>query len=143
MSSALLANLASTLFLTGLAWSLACVQLPILLRGDYPELIHQLALHRRLNSQLMVIPMSVEFFTAVWLVVAPPAAVGRASPAVGLALICVIGYATVWYSLLHRKLARGFHKPTIDAMRTWNLVRTISWTARSALLLWIVFRIAA
>jgi hypothetical protein len=142
LPGALLANLASTLFLTGLAWSLAYVQLPILLRGDYPELVRQLALHRRLNSQLMVFPMAVEFLTAVWLAFAPPAAIGRTPTAVGLGLVCVIGYATVWYSLLHRKLTRGYHRPTMDAMRTWNLVRTISWTARSGLLLWIVFRAA-
>jgi hypothetical protein len=138
VTRALLANLASTLFLTGLAWSLAWVQLPILLRGDYPELVRQLALHRRLNSQLMVLPMVVEFLTTAWLVFAPPPGIGRTPPVVGLGLVCVIGYATVWYSLLHRRLKSGYHKPTMDAMRTWNLVRTISWTARSALLLWMV-----
>ena len=65
MTSILLTNLAATLFLTGLAWSLALVQLPILLRGDYPELARQLAMHRRLNSRLMIVPMSVEFATSV------------------------------------------------------------------------------
>lgn len=140
MNGALLLNLAATLFLTGLAWSLALVQLPILLRGDYPELAQQLAVHRRLNSRLMVIPMAVEAIMAVWLIVEPPAGIGRGLPGLAAALVCVIGFATVWYSLLHRKLRGGYNKPAMDAMRTWNLVRTVCWTGRSALLLWIVSR---
>jgi hypothetical protein len=138
LNIALLANLASTLFLTGLAWSLALVQLPILLRGDYPELVRQLAMHRRLNSQLMVIPMSVEFITSIWLIMVPPAGFGRGLMSVAAGLACVVGYATVWYSLLHRKLRRGYDKPAMDAMRTWNLVRTVCWTLRSVLLLGII-----
>ena len=138
MTSILLTNLAATLFLTGLAWSLALVQLPILLRGDYPELARQLAMHRRLNSRLMIVPMSVEFATSVWLVFFPGAT--RVPFLVALALICVIGYATVWYSLLHRQLKRGYNKPAMDRMRMWNLVRTLCWTARSGLLLWIAAR---
>jgi len=138
LTAILLANLAATLFLTGLAWSLALVQLPILLRGDYPELARQLALHRRLNSRLMIAPMSVEFATAVWLVFFPGAE--RVPFLAALGLICVIAYATVRYSLLHRQLKRGYNKPAMDRMRTWNLVRTLCWTARSAILLWIAAR---
>jgi hypothetical protein len=138
LTALLLANLAATLFLTGLAWSLALVQLPILLRGDYPELVRQLALHRRSNSRLMVLPMAVEFTTSVWLVVMPPAAAGRTLLGLGVGLVGIIGYATVWYSLLHRKLKRGYDRSTMDRMRMWNFVRTLCWTARSALLLWIV-----
>ena len=130
----------ATLFLTGLAWSLALVQLPILLRGDYPELLRQLAMHRRLNSRLMVLPMSVEAVTAAWLVIAPPAGIGRVPLSIAVGLVCVIGYATVWYSLLHRQLRRGYNKPAMDRMRIWNWVRTLCWTVRSALLLWIVAR---
>jgi len=138
LTALLLANLAATLFLTGLAWSLALVQLPILLHGDYPELVRQLALHRRLNSRLMVLPMSIEFATSAWLVFAPPSGTGRGLFGLGLGFVCVVGYATVWYSLLHRKLTRGYDKPAMDRMRLWNLVRTLCWSARSALLLWIV-----
>jgi len=138
LTALLLANLAATLLLTGLAWSLTLVQLPILLRSDYPELVRQLALHRRLNSRLMVAPMSVEFATSAWLVFAPPSGTGRGLFGLGFGLVWVVGYATVWYSLLHRKLTRGYNKPAMDRMRMWNLVRTLCWTGHSGLLLWIV-----
>ena len=129
----LLTNLAVTLLLTGLGWSLQLVQLPILLRGDYPELSRQLALHRRLNTQLMVAPMALEFLTAVWLA-------SSAALIVALLLWVPVGYGTVWYSLLHRSLQKGYNKPAMDRMKRWNLVRTLGWTARAAVLLWVVAR---
>lgn len=130
----LLANLASTLFLTGLAWSLQLVQLPILLSGENPELTNRLMRHRELNTRLMVLPMMVEFATAAWL-----AWTVKTAPLwIAFLLWCVIGYVTVWYSLLHRKPRTGFKKPALDRLRRWNWVRTLCWTARSGILLWIV-----
>lgn len=130
----LLANLASTLFLTGLAWSLQLVQLPILLSGDNPELTLRLMRHRRLNTRLMVVSMLVEFVTAEWLVWTL-----RSVPLlIAFLLWCIVGYATVWYSLAHRKPRKGFQQATLDRLRTWNLVRAIAWTARSGVMLWIV-----
>jgi hypothetical protein len=128
----LLANLAAALFLTGLAWSLQLVQLPILLQGDYPGLVRQLALHRRLNSRLMVLPMSVEFVTAVGLLFSP---VQRGAFLCALALWLPIGYATVWYMLGHHKLKRGYNQPAMDRLKRANWVRTVCWTARSVILL--------
>jgi len=121
-SAVLLANLASTLFLTGLAWSLQLVQLPILLSGD----VSRLALHRRLNTRLMVLPMAIEFGTAAWL--------ARTMPLIiAFLLWCVVGFATLRYTLIHRE---GFAK--MNRLTHWNWVRTLCWTARSGILLWIV-----
>jgi hypothetical protein len=131
----LLTNLAATLFLTGNAWSLQWVQLPILLRGDYPELVGQLTLHRRLNSRLMGTPMTVEVLTAICLFF---------TPARGTILIlatgalCVILYATSRYTRLHPRLRNGYDQISMKQMREWNFVRALSWTVRSALMLWIV-----
>jgi hypothetical protein len=130
----LLANLASTLFLTGLAWSLQLVQLPVLTSGDNPELTLRLMRHRELNTRLMVLPMAIEFVTATWL-----AWTARTAPLIiAFLLWCVIGYATVWYTLLHRKPRRGFGKPVLDRVKRWNWVRTVCWTARSVILVCIV-----
>jgi hypothetical protein len=133
-SAVLLANLASTLFLTGLAWSLQFVQLPILLSGDDPELTSRLVRHRVLNTRLMVLPMALEFVTSAWLAWTARTALLL----IAFLLWCVIGYATVWYSLLHRKPRTGLKKPAMDRLKRWNWVRTLCWTARSAILLWIV-----
>ena len=133
-ATVLLVNLASTLFLTGLAWSLQLVQLPILVSGDHPELTLRLMRHRRLNTRLMALPMAVEFATAAWLAWS----VRTGLLMIAFLLWCIIGYATVWYSLLHRKPRTGFKPPALDRMMRWNWVRTLCWTARSGILLWIV-----
>ncbi|MBZ5600983.1 MAG: hypothetical protein LAO79_01615 [Acidobacteriia bacterium] len=111
-----LINLAATLFLTGLAWSLQFVQLEVL----QPE---QLALHRRLNSRLMIAPMAIEFVTAVWLACVEP----RTLPVAALVLWLAIAFATLRYSHASRA-AR------IADLKFWNALRTICWTARSLLL---------
>lgn len=135
--SLVLTNLAATLWLSGVAWSLQIVQLPILLRGDYPELVRQLALHRGLNSRLMALPMAVEFVTAIVLVVEPPAGASRAILSVAAILSCAIEYSTVWYALIHRKLKRGYDKSAMCRLKNWNAVRTAGWTVRAGLMLWI------
>jgi hypothetical protein len=130
----LLSNLAATLFLTGLAWSLQLVQLPILWREDSPDLLRALAAHRRLNTLLMVLPMSVEAVTAVWLALAVPS---RALLS-GLVLWCVVAWATACYSRLHLKLRGGYRETSGDQMKFWNAMRALAWSGRSAILLWLV-----
>src|SRR5579872_3197802 len=104
----LVVNLTATVFLTAIGWSLQLVQLPIL-RPD------QLPLHRRLNSRLMILPMAVEFASAVWLAISQP----RLFPFVSLALWIPVGYATLRYSLTHLK------SPDSADLKRWNLVRTV------------------
>ena len=119
-----LVNLAATLFLTGLAWSMQVVQLRVL-RPD------QLPLHRTLNTRLMIAPMAIEFVTAAWLAIVRPTPLLIAA----LVLWIVVAYVTLRYSLLR-------HEPRQEAiigrMRGWNLARTLAWSARSVLLLCIL-----
>jgi len=107
--------------LTGVAWSLQLVQLPILR-------IDQLADHRRLNSRLLAGPMTIEFIAAVWLVIDRPGAATMA----GLALSIAIGFATYQYSRVHSK------SPDVARLKRWNLIRAICWTARSAVLIFLI-----
>jgi hypothetical protein len=116
------------LFLTALGWSLQLVQLRVL-RPD------QMRLHRILNSRLMLLPMVGEFAAAIALVVEQP----ESGPVAALALWVAIGYATLQYGLLHRTGIRSSYTEAImGRMRLWNLVRTLAWSGRSLILLWIV-----
>ena len=110
-------NLAATLFLTGLAWSLQVVQLPIL-RTD------QLAAHRRRNSLLMIVPMTIEIYSALWLAFLDQ----RWPPRIAAFLCAVIGFATVRYS-------QASQRENLSALKLWNAIRTASWSFRSVLLI--------
>ena len=74
----------------------------------------------------MTIPMTVEAFTAVLL---------RNVPALALvALIWLVTFA--WYIPVYSRFARG-EASALRRLIAWNWVRTLAWTGRAALLLWI------
>jgi hypothetical protein len=75
----------------------------------------------------MVLPMLVELVTAVWL-----------WQVVALALVLVIWVVTlVWYMPAYSRLVHG-DVAVIRQLSAWHWVRTLCWTARAGLMLWIV-----
>ena len=116
MSAIFIANLAATLLLTGIAWSLQFVQLPLLRSDDVES-------HRRRNSALVAPLMAIETVTAALLLRDP-------STAIIAAFVLWAGAAigTAGYTMAHSR-------NRIDLLPRWNLVRACCWTARSAILL--------
>ncbi len=112
------------MFLTGVAWTLQVVQLPLFLKAGQPGYVRQ---HRRRNTMLMTAPMLVELATAVWL--------WRIGPLLLVAAIWVV--TLVWYMPAYSVLAKGYNEATIRRLMAWNWVRTLCWTARSIIMLWI------
>ena len=96
------------------------VQLPLLLQAGPAE-------HRRRNTMLMALPMLVELITAVWL--------GQIA---ALALVLVIWIVTfACYIPAYSRLIQG-DQVMMRRLVAWNWVRTLCWTARAGILLWIV-----
>lgn len=106
-----------------MAWTLQVVQLPLFRIAARPDFVKA---HRRRNTILMAPPMLVELVGAVWLWQIP-----------ALALVLAIWTVTfVWYIPAYSRLAQG-HTGAIRQLTAWNWVRTLCWTVRAALLLWI------
>ena len=116
MNTLLITNLAATLLLTGIAWSLQFVQLPLLRKGDVES-------HRRRNSALVAPLIVIEAVTTTWLMRDP-------STQIITAFILCIGVAigTAGYTFAHSR-------NRLDLLSRWNLVRALCWTGRSAILL--------
>jgi hypothetical protein len=133
----LLGNLAVTLFLTGLVWVLQVVQFPLMLSArsiDFPNYVKQ---QRARNTILMAPPMLAEMITAVWLLYDPRAPHRDAFHA--LLLLIVIWIATfAWIIPIHAKLIRSFDEDLVRKLIRRNWIRTICWTLRSAILLWML-----
>jgi hypothetical protein len=110
----LLLNFAATLFLTGLAWSMQFVQLPIL-RAD------QLAEHRRRNTWLMIVPMTIEGVSAFWLAIEPGVLLR-----IALMIWILLLTATILYS-------RASRRADLARLRRWNGIRVAFWSARTVL----------
>lgn len=100
------------------------VQLPLFLKIGQPAVARQ---YRVRNTVVMVLPMAVELITAIWL--------GQLA---GLLLVMVIWAVT--FSLYvpdYVRLTYGYDARLIRRLIAWQWIRTLCWTGRSALLLWI------
>jgi hypothetical protein len=124
-------ELAAALFLTGLSWFLQLVQLPILLRLDAADFSKIAALHRRRNTLLMAGPMAIEMAAAIWLLRSANAVLVFAF----VLLVAIWAITFLRHVPLHAALLRGYDRETLESIARWNWVRTLAWTARSALLI--------
>jgi hypothetical protein len=135
----LLANLAATLFLTGLAWCLQIVHLPLFEKVGKLDFAFYAASHRRRNSLLMSLPMLVEAASAGWLWWDTPAGPLRGRLFLALGLVLLIWIITFAIQIpQHAKLLGGYDEDVIARLRLWNWLRTLAWSARSAIMLWII-----
>jgi hypothetical protein len=97
------------------------VQLPVL---SEPAAIRS---NRFRNTALIALPMFIELATAIWL--------GRP---IGLILVLIIWAVTfVFYIPDYTRLTHGYDAGILRRLLAWHLIRTLCWTARSVLLLWI------
>jgi hypothetical protein len=137
--SALLANAAATLFMTGLIWFVQVVHYPLFALVPGPESAGYAARHQALTTLVVGPVMLVELAAAVWLAIAPPTGVAAWIPRVALAMLVAIWLSTaLWQVPLHQKLLAGHETSTVDALVGGNWLRTILWSLRGAAALWMI-----
>jgi hypothetical protein len=127
----LIPNLAATLFLTGLAWFLQTVQLPLLAHLREADFAESIRLQRRRNTILMAPAMLIELVTTVaitgalrpdWLTVS------------AAALVAVIWIVTfLFIAPINARLTKGFDARALQSLIRVNWIRTIAWTLRAVL----------
>ena len=96
--------------------------------------------HQR-RTPLVVVPfMLVEGATAAMLAANPPVGIGRTATLVGLALIALVWLSTAVVQMpQHARLGREGHSPaTVAALVRGNWPRTLLWTARALLAVWML-----
>ena len=133
----LLAHTAATLYMTGVIWMVQLVHYPLFAEvgperfADY-ERLHQLRI-----SAVVMPPMLIELVTAYLLATAWPGP-GRWAAWTGLGLLAVIWLSTFLLQVpRHEALAAGFDEATIRSLVLTNWLRTLAWTARAGLVLWL------
>ena len=136
--SLLLVHAAATLAMTGIIWFVQVVHYPLLARVGPASLPAYAAAHARRTTWVVAPPMLAELATALALAWRPPPPVGRALPYAGLALLVAIWSSTVFLQVpRHEALQRpaGSLPQAHAALVATNWIRTVTWTARSALAL--------
>lgn len=120
--------------MAGLIWFVQIVHYPLLARAGTEGFAALAAEHQRLTGRVVAVPMVVEAATAVALLAWPPDGVPRWVAAAGVALVAVIWVSTVLLQVpRHREMLLGFDPRGHRRLVAGNWVRTVAWTARSAL----------
>lgn len=139
MNALLLANACSTLFMTGLIWFVQVVHYPLFASVGGPGFAAYSRAHQQLTTFVVGPPMLVEALSAALLVVFRPPAVPAWSAWAGVLLVGLIWISTAALQIpAHARLADGFDAESATRLVATNWIRTIAWSARAALVIWMV-----
>ncbi|QDT72703.1 hypothetical protein [Lacipirellula limnantheis] len=131
-----LAQLGSTLFMTGLIWFVQVVHYPLFAAAGAGEYADYQRRHMSRTTWVVGPPMLIEAATALLLFAFRPAHVATWQLAIALALLALIWLSTIFFQVrCHDALCRGFDPAAHRRLVATNWIRTAAWSLRSALVL--------
>jgi hypothetical protein len=139
-SAAVAVNLAGALFMTGLIWFVQIVHYPLYARVGEESFVEYERAHTRLTGLVVAPPMLLEAAGAVALLFSRPAGVTDWVVWSGFVLLAVIWVTTALVQVpCHQRLEEAFGTATHLRLVRSNWVRTVAWSARALLALWMTF----
>ena len=125
--------------MVGVIWFVQVVHYPLFSRVGEAGFQQYGMDHQRLTSIVVVPGMLAELATAVMLIWFRPAGVSAHSVWLGLALLATIWLATFVVQIpQHAVLAQAYDLDTQKRLVSGNWFRTVAWSARGLLVLWMV-----
>ncbi len=123
----------------GVIWFVQVVHYPLFARVDTDATTYA-AENQARTGRVVIPPMLVEGATAALVALAPPPGIGRPAALVGLGLVAVLWLSTALVQMpLHHRLGTAGHQPeTVEALVRGNWCRTLLWTVRAILALWML-----
>ena len=138
---AVLANVASSVFMAGMIWTVQVVHYPLFEQVGEGTFVAYMAEHQRRITLVILLPWAIEGVSSLWLVANPPEGVGRALPLAGLAAAGVAVLATVGLAVPeHTRLTGGLDVDAVRRLVGTNWIRTAAWSAHAGIALWIAAR---
>ena len=139
MKTVFLVHLFSTLFMVGVIWFVQVVHYPLLGRGGEEAFVEYEEENTRRTGWVVIPVMAVELVTALLLVWEPPAGILPLRAWLNLALLGGIWLSTfTLQGPYHRHLAKKFDPAVWGSLVRTNWIRTVAWTARGILLLFLL-----
>lgn len=135
----LLINSAATWYMVGLIWVVQVVHYPLfaLVPAEAFQPYHSAHLTR--ISLVVILPMLIELLTALILAAVPPVGVPSGLALLGAALVLLVWALTfLVQSPQHGLLQAGFSREVIAALVSGNWWRTLVWTLRGGLTIWML-----
>ena len=131
----------SSCFLCGLIWMVQIVHYPLLLKIPAESFLVYVKSHQQRISVLVVPLMLIELSSAILLMFVPPVFFGFELRLVNLGLLGIIWISTFAVQVpLHSKLALNYDWQAIQQLVRSNWIRTLAWTLKSLLLVWVIWR---
>ncbi len=141
MNLLLLVHLAATLVMVGIIWFVQVVHYPLFIRVGTAGFTSYSGAHSRLTTYVVGPPMLTEMATALLLLFVRPASVPGYAIWVGVVLLAIVWFSTMLLQVpRHKSLGSGFDDGAWKALVASNWVRTIAWSLRGLLALWMVAR---
>jgi hypothetical protein len=134
----LLTHAGCTLFMTGLIWVIQVVHYPLFayVGADDYERYHQL--HMQRITWIVMPVMLAELLCAIVLAMSPLAQ-GQYLSWVALGLLLLIWLSTALFQVpAHTELASGWNDSVHARLVQSNWIRTLLWSARSIIALWLL-----
>jgi len=134
----LILNLVCTLLMTGVIWFVQIVHYPLFHMVGHEPFVRYEKSHQKLTSLVVVPLMLGEIVGAVLLIFVGPETVAGYWLWLNLALVVLIWIITFTVQVpLHRRLSKGYHRETADRLVKSNSIRTLLWTLKSGLIIYI------
>lgn len=135
-----LIHIGATLFLAGLIWTIQIVHYPLFANVGTDVYKNYQTRHMSRIAYIVAPAMLAELVTAIYLALFSIAQINPNYFRFGLALVLLNWISTVFVqSPIHGKLALNHDDALIKKLVTTNWLRTIFWTLRSLLILWIIW----
>lgn len=129
--------------MTGLIWFVQIVHYPLFTGVGGDRFTSYAQQHARRTSWVVAAPMLLELTTAILLLVRSlrPAFLPQSSALAALLLLVMIWISTGLVQVpLHNRLALGFDARSARLLVATNWFRTVLWTARTGLLLYVTLQ---
>ena len=138
MTLLLCAQAFATLYMVGVIWMCQIAHYPLF--SDIGDALPRYqARNVRLTTWVVGLPMLVEALCAIALLIWLPGGLPMWSVWLGFALVLVIWIATMVFSVpMHERLGHGYADGAHRRLVQTNWIRTVAWTARGVLVLWML-----
>lgn len=131
-------HLVATLYMTGVIWFVQLVHYPLFAKVPDEAYVEYERVHMARTTWAVGPPMLVELATALAMIIWPPVGTPVWLPWTGAVIVlCLFASTAFYYGPQHEKLASGFDASVHRALVGWNWLRTIGWSVRGAMLVWV------
>jgi hypothetical protein len=126
---------AATWFMAGVIWVVQLVHYPLFAALDRAAFARHHAFHASAITRVVLLPMLAELALAAWLAWRRPDLLTLFG--FGLVLLLWAVTLAVMAPLHGRLQAEGFRHEVHVSLLRWNWLRTVAWSVRAVLVLWL------